>query len=73
VSQKDGKVWLKLQAGCMTFFGLPGTKQEHMPCLFEGFIEDFDPRSAEETWDKSTDDVPNDFLDEQGQPQNKND
>jgi hypothetical protein len=61
VNQKEGRVWMKVQAGCVTFFGLPGTKQEHMPCLFEGFIEDFDPEEAEAKWRDCPEEVPNDF------------
>lgn len=65
ISQKEGKVWLKVQAGCMTFFGMPGTKQEHMPTLFEGFIEDFDPKEVEKRWRNWPEEVPNDFLESQ--------
>jgi hypothetical protein len=62
VSCRDGRVWLRVQAGCVTFFGMPGTKQVHMACLFEGFVEDFDPLKAERVWADWPEEIPNDFL-----------
>jgi hypothetical protein len=72
ISSKDGKVWLKLQAGCVTSFGMPGTMQEHMPCLFDGLIEVFDPEGAESIWENWPEEVPNDFL-ENAKLNNQND
>lgn len=45
--RKPAKVHVKIQAGAMTFFGAPGTKQEEMPVLYDGPIADFDPVKIE--------------------------
>lgn len=39
---KAGKLGLKVQAGCMTFFGAPGTKQKNMPLLYDGPVDEYD-------------------------------
>lgn len=56
---------LKLQAGAVTFFGLPGTKQDNMPVIFDGPIDEFDPKTAEVWWQEREVEPPNDFLDDQ--------
>ncbi len=43
---KSTEIMLKVQAGCVTFFGLPGTKQEHMPVIYNGLASEFDPDAA---------------------------
>ena len=60
-----GELYLKLQAGAVTFFGLPGTKQDNMPVIFDGSIKDFDPQAVEVWWHEREIDPPNDFLDDQ--------
>jgi hypothetical protein len=58
----DGELRLRLQAGCVTLFGLPGTKQGNMPTLYDGTIADFDPEEIQNAWRSRTEDPPNDFL-----------
>jgi hypothetical protein len=65
LSQREGRVHLRVQAGAVTFFGLPGTKQGNMPVIFDGFVDDFDPAEAERLWREWPYDVPNDFTDGQ--------
>ncbi len=57
-------IWLKLQAGAVTYFGLPGTKQANMPVIFEGLLDEFDPPTVEAIWRNRTEDPPNDFIDD---------
>jgi hypothetical protein len=38
---------LKVYAGAVTAFGMPGTKQATMPCLYTGPLKDFDPERCE--------------------------
>lgn len=61
---EDKGLRLTVQAGDVTFFGLPGTKQANMPTLFDGPIADFDPEKVEEAYDNMEKPV-NDFLNEQ--------
>ena len=56
---------LKIQAGAVTFFGLPGTKQNNMPVIFDGSINDFDPQSVEQAWSNRAEEPFNDFIDDQ--------
>jgi len=58
-------IYLKVQAGCVTFFGFPGTKQENMSVLYDGPVEDFDPETVERSWRSSEQEPVNDFLDSQ--------
>lgn len=46
VYEKDKSIHLKVQAGCMTFFGMPGTTQAEMPVLYDGPAGAFDPAAA---------------------------
>ncbi|MBU2018198.1 MAG: hypothetical protein KJ941_01020 [Bacteroidetes bacterium] len=61
---KDGKICLKVEAGAMTAFGLPGTKQENMNTLFDDDINHFTVVTCELA-EKQQPQPPNDFLDEQ--------
>ena len=54
---------LVVQSGCMTMFGLPGTKQESMPVLFDDLPEDFDAEEIEQEQAKM-EDPPADALEE---------
>lgn len=56
---------LKIQAGAVTFFGLPGTKQSNMPVIYDGPIEDFDPEVVEQGWSNRQEEPVNDFIDDQ--------
>ena len=56
---------LKIQAGAVTFFGLPGTKQVNMPVIYDGPVDSFDPEQVQQDWsDRDTEPV-NDFIDDQ--------
>ncbi|HMM81524.1 MAG TPA: hypothetical protein PKC65_16040 [Pyrinomonadaceae bacterium] len=55
---------LKVQAGAMTFFGLPDTKQANMPVLYDGIVSGFDPEQAAKDWSLRTEEPVNDFIDE---------
>ena len=35
--ERDGKIWIDALAGCVTFFGLPGTKESEMHPIYSGF------------------------------------
>ena len=65
VSASHSGIYLKVQAGCVTFFGFPGTKQENMPVLYDGPVESFDPEAVHESWRCRDHDPVNDFLDSQ--------
>jgi len=58
-------LFLKIQAGAVTYFGFPGTKQANMPVIFDDLLEAFDPPTVEDFWRNRTEDPPNDFLDDQ--------
>ncbi len=62
VSCRSQRIHLRVQAGAVAFFGLPGTKQGNMPPIFNGFIEDFVSEVVEGAWREQAQDVPNDFL-----------
>lgn len=59
------EICLKIQAGAVTFFGLPGTKQNHMPVIYEGPVNDFEPETIEQTWSDRQEEPINDFIDDQ--------
>lgn len=63
VYEKDGKLTLKVQAGRVTFFGLPGTKQDNMPVVFDDTLDKWNPKEVEETYAGLVNSIPNDFLD----------
>lgn len=62
---KDGQIGLKVQGGAVTFFGMPGTKQIHMPAVYNGPVADFDPDAATELYSSQYDKIRNDFLEKQ--------
>ena len=57
-------VMLKVQSGCVTYFGLPGTKQGNMPVIYNGLASEFDPEAAEKVRDEQPAPV-NDWADKQ--------
>jgi hypothetical protein len=63
VYMKDEKLRLKIEAGAVTFFGLPGTKQKNMPIIYEGNVELFDSEEVQKKWNKREENPPNDYLD----------
>ncbi|MEP6789506.1 MAG: hypothetical protein ABJB40_13790 [Acidobacteriota bacterium] len=62
---KPKRLNLKIQAGAVTFFGLPGTKQGNMPVIYDGLVRDFDPEAVEAEWRVREEEPVNDFIDEQ--------
>ena len=65
--EREGKpteIMLKVQAGCVTYFGLPGTKQGNMPVIYNGLASEFDPEAAEKVRDEQPAPV-NDWADKQ--------
>ena len=56
---------LKIQAGAVTYFGFPGTKQGNMPVLYDGPVIDFDPELVQRQWKARDEDPVNDFVDHQ--------
>lgn len=67
--EKTGKfrsrLHLKIQAAALTMFGLPGTKQNNMPVIYDGPADDFNPEGVEQQWRERTEDPVNDVLDDQ--------
>ena len=58
----DGKeLRIKVESGCMTFFGLPGTEQKNMNLLFDGKVKDFSVAACE-LREKQLEAAPNDFI-----------
>lgn len=55
-------LWISVARGCMTAFGLPGTKQENMNILFEGPVSDYNAESIEKA-EQTQEPPPNDYLD----------
>lgn len=68
VYMKDGKLRLKIQGGAVTFFGLPGTKPENMPVLYDDEVEHFIPPLVEEDWKENRGKAVNDFLEQEKKP-----
>jgi hypothetical protein len=65
VYQNDNNLMVRVEAGAVTFFGLPGTKQANMPKLYDGEIGSFDPDAVEALWRTGgRDQVVNDFVDD---------
>lgn len=59
-------VWIKVQAGSMTMFGMPGTKQANMPVLYDGPADEYDVEKIKAADEKAHEEgIKNDFLDEQ--------
>ena len=59
---KDGHINLQVRSGCVTFFGMPGTKEENMGLVYDGDIRDFDPEAVEKVSKDVRDTAPRDFL-----------
>lgn len=47
LSSVKGVIHLKVQAGAVTYFGLPGSKQASMPVLYDGPVAEFYAERAE--------------------------
>ncbi len=58
------RLYVRVESGAMTFFGLPGTKEENMNILYNGPISRFSAKKAEAS-KKSLPDPPNDWVDAQ--------
>ena len=63
--KSPSRLLLKIQAGAVTFFGLPGTKQTNMPVIFDGTVDAFDPEMVQQTWSSREEEPVNDFIDDQ--------
>ncbi|MFN0277236.1 MAG: hypothetical protein ACKVRN_01400 [Pyrinomonadaceae bacterium] len=63
--KQSKRLKLKIQAGAVTFFGFPGTKQPNMPVIYDGLVRDFNPVLVEADWRNREEEPVNDFLDEQ--------
>lgn len=61
---KDGKIYLKIESGCMTFFGLPGTEQKNMNILFDDDVASFTVAACELA-EKQQESPPNDYINSQ--------
>jgi hypothetical protein len=57
-----GQLNLKVQAGAMTMFGLPGTKQKNMPVLFDGPLHTYDGDTVMGIKKALPTPIPNDFA-----------
>jgi len=62
--KKEGTINLKVTCGDVTMFGLPGTKEENMPVLYDGPVTRFFPKAAEKR-KKALGKIRNDFLEAQ--------
>lgn len=60
----DGKIKLTVQAGAVTFFGAPGTKQNNMPILFDDSVDKFDADTATKAY-QDAGEIRNDYLEQQ--------
>jgi hypothetical protein len=62
--EPNGGIRLKVQGGCVTFFGLPGTKQDNMPVLFDGDLKEFNAEAIEGRYNEKMNnkEIPNDYL-----------
>jgi hypothetical protein len=61
-NMKNGNINLQVRAGCVTFFGMPGTKEENMGLVYDGDIRKFNPEKVEKISRDIRATVPNDFL-----------
>lgn len=59
---KTNKLQLMVQGGATTYFGLPGTKQDNMPVLYQGDVDDFDPEREQDGYKKLQPDIVNDWA-----------
>ena len=60
----NGALHLKVTAGAMTFFGMPGTKEANMPVLYNGPVADYDGEEAEKEHERLGQ-IQNDFIESQ--------
>lgn len=47
LSERDGKIWMAVYEGCVTFFGMPGDKLSTMKSLWQGFCTNFNGEKLE--------------------------
>lgn len=59
----QGKLNIKVQAGAMTVFGMPGTKQKNMPVLYDGQLDTYDGKAVYEGKVNLAVPIKNDFAD----------
>lgn len=57
----NDEIMLKVESGCVTFFGMPGTLQDHMNVLYDGPVLKFNAKKAE-ALQKRLDTPPNDYI-----------
>lgn len=62
---ENGHINLQVRSGCVTFFGMPGTKEENMGLVYDGDIRKFSPKRVEKISRDVRDKAPNDFLNKQ--------
>lgn len=55
---------IQVKAGSPLPFGLPGTRRDHMPIIFNGSIKDFEPAEVEIAWQSRKEILTNDFTDD---------
>ncbi len=55
---------IQVRAGSPLPFGLPGTRRDHMPIIYNGSVKDFDPIEAESAWRSRKEVLVNDFSDD---------
>ena len=60
-----GVIHMRVQAGSVTFFGMPGTKQGNMGILYDGPASAFDSDRADKVRKEIRDEIPNDFIEGQ--------
>lgn len=68
VYEEDGEICLRVVTGCMTAFGMPGTKEANMPVLFDGPVNKWvlsGVLAAQKLAREKG--IPNDFLESQTQ------
>lgn len=58
----SGHIRLQVRSGCVTFFGMPGTKEENMGLVYDGDIQKFDPEAVEKVSKDIRATAPRDFL-----------
>lgn len=55
---------IQVKAGNPLPFGLPGTRRDHMPIIYNGSVKDFDPVEVEHSWQSRKEVLVNDFSDD---------
>tara|TARA_Y100000034_G_C6828617_1_gene373865 strand:- start:61 stop:549 length:489 start_codon:yes stop_codon:yes gene_type:complete len=64
VTVDSGRILLKVLAGCVTFFGLAGTKEDNMNIIFFGDVKNYNGEKVELVQKDSKTPPINDFLEE---------